>query len=260
MEPRTLGGPSTITVASGAVDTISDIIASGSLTLSSPQPAPPALPIPAGTLILSGANTFSGNVIVSSGILKVTNNQALGDTTGTTSVAADGALVLGNNVTITGEAIGSVAMRSTSPALSRRMPEPWPPGRETVTIDASGARIGAGLGGVLTISGVIQNGAGNSISIASAPGTGTLGTVVISGTANTYTGGTQNHPWCAQDRGGECPADWHHPGRRFQQRGGGFHLRLEWLQPDGRRLNADQQWGRDRRQFHHQHPAPRRRR
>lgn len=66
---------------------------------------------------------------------------------------------------------------------------PWPRGGGTVILD-SGGRIGALSGGLLELSGVIQNGTTGSL-ILSAPGAGaSLGTVRISGTANTYSGTT----------------------------------------------------------------------
>ena len=43
-----------------------------------------------GTLILSGANTYTGTTVISSGILAISNNTALGATSGNTTIAATG--------------------------------------------------------------------------------------------------------------------------------------------------------------------------
>lgn len=54
----------------------------------------------AGTLILSGANTFTGLTQIDAGTLKVGNSQALGSTAGDTQMRGGTTLVLQNNVTL----------------------------------------------------------------------------------------------------------------------------------------------------------------
>ncbi|EDY16755.1 autotransporter-associated beta strand repeat protein [Chthoniobacter flavus Ellin428] len=178
------GATSTIAVTNVAdTDTISAPITSGSLTTAG-----------AGTLVLSGANTFTGNVVVSSGNLKVTANGALGDTTGITTVANAAALILGNGVTITGETVGLTGSGANSTGALQADTGATATWAGTITIDAQGARVGAGSGGTLILSGVIQNGASNPngiLAIGEAPGAATPGTVIISGTSNTYSGVTQ---------------------------------------------------------------------
>ena len=58
-----------------------------------------------GTLVLAGANTYTGATQINAGILSVAGNLALGTTGGATTVAADGSLELQGNVNIAGEAL-----------------------------------------------------------------------------------------------------------------------------------------------------------
>jgi len=66
-----------------------------------------------GTLILSGANTYSGNTVVNKGTLAVQNNNALGNTTGTTILngANPPAVLQLENVSISNE---TITMKSDS--------------------------------------------------------------------------------------------------------------------------------------------------
>jgi autotransporter-associated beta strand protein len=59
----------------------------------------------AGTLTLSGANTYTGITNVDAGILNIQNNAALGTSAGGTMVAAGAKLQLENNITVSGEAL-----------------------------------------------------------------------------------------------------------------------------------------------------------
>ncbi|MDR3401194.1 MAG: autotransporter-associated beta strand repeat-containing protein [Chthoniobacter sp.] len=180
----TLGAPSTITVTNSTdTATLGVSIVGGALTKAG-----------AGTLVLSGTNTFTGNVIVSTGILKIANNSALGDTTGTTSVTSGASLVLTNGVTVTGETIGINGSGINSTGALQADAGASATWAGTITIDSQGGRVGAQSGGTLTISGVIQNGASNPtgvLAIGEAPGSSTPGVVIISGTSNTYSGATQ---------------------------------------------------------------------
>ncbi|MBE2282485.1 MAG: autotransporter-associated beta strand repeat-containing protein [Prosthecobacter sp.] len=170
---------SIITVTSAAhVATISEAIANGDLAKAG-----------AGTLILSGTNTFNGSVSVTAGTLSLANDSALGGASTGTSVTSSGVIELQNGVSIAGESLnlGSAGgdffggLRAAANASAT-----W---AGAVILD-SGGRVGALSGGLLELSGVIQNGTTGSLLI-SAPGSGaSLGTVRISGTANTYTGTT----------------------------------------------------------------------
>lgn len=140
-----------------------------------------------GNQTLTGANTYSGLTTVSAGILTVANNAALGTTAGGTSVLSGATLALADGITVTGETIGIAGSGGDSMgALQAIGSAEW---SGAVTIESSGARLGAQVGGVLTVSGQIQNGASNTLAISA--GIGGTGTVIISGTGNTYTGTTQ---------------------------------------------------------------------
>jgi len=59
----------------------------------------------AGTLFLSGSNTFTGATTISNGVLRAANNQALGTVAGGVTVASGAALELSNNITIGAEGL-----------------------------------------------------------------------------------------------------------------------------------------------------------
>jgi len=58
-----------------------------------------------GTLILSGANGYTGLTTVAAGVLNIQNNTALGTTAGATSVTSGAALEMQGGITVTGEAL-----------------------------------------------------------------------------------------------------------------------------------------------------------
>ncbi|MEK0447003.1 MAG: hypothetical protein RLZZ399_2324, partial [Verrucomicrobiota bacterium] len=58
-----------------------------------------------GTLLLSGANSFSGAVILSQGILRVTHSIALGTTSGAVTVSNGASLELASGIVVSGEAL-----------------------------------------------------------------------------------------------------------------------------------------------------------
>ncbi|MEZ0390170.1 MAG: beta strand repeat-containing protein, partial [Verrucomicrobium sp.] len=59
----------------------------------------------AGTLALTGASNYSGQTLVTAGILSIRHNLALGSTAGETFVSGGAKLDLRNNVTVTGETV-----------------------------------------------------------------------------------------------------------------------------------------------------------
>jgi len=182
-----------------------DVSGTGSLTISSVISE-----IPAGTaitkvggssLILSGANTFTGAVNIDAGTINIQNSTALGTGAGGVTVAKGAALEMQNNIAVTGTALsingtgvgGNGVVRNVSGNNS------WA-GAVTMTGDS---RIQSDAG-TLTVSGdesgnynLNIGGAGNvTMSGAIGTGTGTLtkdgaGTLTLSGTtANTFTGDT----------------------------------------------------------------------
>lgn len=178
-----LAAPSTITVTNtGDTDTISAAIASGALTKAG-----------AGTLVLSGTNTFSGAVnVTGTGNLKITSNTALGDTTSGTTVASGASLILGNGVTVTGEALSIAGNGSNSAGALQADNGATATWTGTITLDAAaGGRVGAGSGGTLNLTGLIQGAAAaNGLVVGEIPSAASPGTVIISGTGNTYAGST----------------------------------------------------------------------
>lgn len=133
-----------------------------------------------GTLVLGGNNTFTGAVTVSAGTLRITHANALGSTTGITTVAAGATLDLnglglGEAVTMSGTGVGAAGAlvntnTSTQAVLSGN-----------VTLSGSASIGGAGD---LKITGNVGE------SVATRPLTKVGGgTLILNGT-NTYTGTT----------------------------------------------------------------------
>ncbi len=150
----TLGGSRTVTVSSNILTVGGTIGGSGySLTKAG-----------AGTLILTGSNTYSGGTTISGGTLQAGNTAALGSTSGAATVSSGVLDLHGFNV-----GVGALSGTGTIDNLSG-------PGTSTLTVgngNASG-----------TFSGVIQN-TGGVIALTKTGG----GLLVLAGTG-TYTGGT----------------------------------------------------------------------
>lgn len=91
---------SIITDVSGSGGSIGDLILNGSLSGSGG-----ITKYGAGTLQLNGASSFDGTVTISAGTVRVSNDDALGSTTGGTEVAAGATLELNGGISITGEAL-----------------------------------------------------------------------------------------------------------------------------------------------------------
>ncbi|MGY8661495.1 autotransporter domain-containing protein [Bradyrhizobium sp. UFLA05-109] len=143
----TISGDPTFTPPSGTTQTISGVISDGA----SPGFLEMAGP---GTLVLSGANTYSGGTTISAGTLQLSGAGTLGAVTGTTTVAG-GTLDLGGTT-------------QTQAAVSL----------------AGGTIQNGNLNAAITSTGGVLNGIGGSASL-----TTTSGTTVLTGT-NTYTGGS----------------------------------------------------------------------
>lgn len=148
------------------------------------------------TATLSGANTYGGATAlgINSGALVLANSSALGDSP-SVDVAGNGtAIVLANEVTITGKRItirgngtnngSSAGNFSGSLTTSASAAATW---AGSVELGDTNGRLGTGNSGTLHISGPIL-GSGSNQSISISAGTGTsLGTVILSGT-NLFTG------------------------------------------------------------------------
>lgn len=134
-----------------------------------------------GVVTFNGVNTYTGVTRVETSTLTVGNAQALGSTANGTEVANGASLII-NNTTITGETATISGSGSGSPlgALQGRGSATW---AGDVILANNSARIGTyDASAQLTISGQISGNYGLF--------TSGLGTIVLSG-ASTYTGGTQ---------------------------------------------------------------------
>ncbi|MEI6073004.1 MAG: autotransporter-associated beta strand repeat-containing protein, partial [Verrucomicrobiae bacterium] len=154
----------------------------------------------AGTTTLNAANTFSGNTLVSAGVLNIQNATALGTTANGTSVTGGAALQIQNNITVGAEALALNGTGIASDGALRNISgtNVW---QGTVTL-GSAARINSDAGSLtfdtaansitgtqnLTLGGAGNGTVGGNITT----GTGTLtkdgaGTWTLKG-PNTYTG------------------------------------------------------------------------
>ncbi len=186
-----------------AKNTVVDMIGSGNLSISSALTGSGNLvkENTGGTLILSGNSaSYAGNIFVNAGTLQANSANALGNTTGTTTVADGATLALSGtitsaeNITVAGAGVsGAGALQGVSGTSTLS---------GTVTL-AGATTVGATTGNTLAlgaIGGAGQNlsttGAGNvNLTGAITTGNGALtvgssGTVTMSGAANTYTGTT----------------------------------------------------------------------
>ena len=133
-----------------------------------------------GTLILSGANTFTGATTVTEGTIRIENSTALGGSgtgttvnDGTTLAFANGISVASESVTVVGTGVGSNgAIRNISGANS------W-----GGTVSLGGDTTFGSDAGTLTINGAISESTGSTFTKV---GNGTI----VLGANNTYTGTT----------------------------------------------------------------------
>ncbi len=151
----------------------------------------------AGTLALSGDNTYDGTTTVDAGVLLIESDNALGATAGGTTVASGAELDLTGNITITGEILsltgsgilGVGALVSPSDGESNTYD-----GTISFTADST---IGVGTGSQLTITGQITDGPNNFGLTKTGDGTLTLpnanvhggGTVINAGVVQISNGG-----------------------------------------------------------------------
>jgi len=132
----------------------------------------------AGTLTLSGANTYTGTTTVSAGIVNIQSADALGTTAGATSVASGATLQLQGGITVGAEALslnGGAASGQTGALVNVSGTNTYG-GAVTVTASSS---ISAASGSVLNLTGgVVKNG---TVATFNGGGTINVNTVAISG-------------------------------------------------------------------------------
>lgn len=142
----------------------------------------------------SASNTYTGQTIVSEGILTVGNNNALGATGAgnNTSASGGGRVVLANSVTVTGEVLSIAGVGDNNGALQAASNATATWAGDIIVNSADDTRIGSGTGGNLIITGNIDATASTSgLGIRSAGNDTTTGTnfdntmVTLGGT---YTG------------------------------------------------------------------------
>jgi fibronectin-binding autotransporter adhesin len=153
-----------------------------------------------GTLVLSGANAYTGLTTVSAGVLNLQNALALGTTAAGTTVTSGAALQLQGGFTITGEALtlNGTGLTATGALLNLSDANTWANAivlgsatqiqSDAGTLTLSGALTGATFGLTFTGSGdtAVSGTIGTTTGTLTKTGTGTL---TLSG-ANTYTGAT----------------------------------------------------------------------
>jgi autotransporter-associated beta strand protein len=142
----------------------------------------------AGTLVLTGANSYTGLTTISEGVLNLQNATALGATDAGATVANNARLELQGGITVAGEALtitGQGGAAFYNGALnSKSGSNTW---AGPITLGGTSTRIGAEAGATLHVSGPIDSG-GNNYGVIFRPGDMTA-TVMVSG-VNTYVGDT----------------------------------------------------------------------
>jgi fibronectin-binding autotransporter adhesin len=189
----TVSGESNFAPPSGATQTISGSISDGS------SPGTVVMTGP-GTLVLSGANTYSGGTVVSAGTLQLSRADALGSITGALSVNG-GTLDLGSTsqtqnggVTLAGGTIQNGTLSSSggfaveAGAISAALA-----GGSSLTKTGSGTAMLSGAntytGGTVVSAGTLQLSAGGTVGSITGALSVNGGTVDLGGTSQTQNGG-----------------------------------------------------------------------
>ncbi len=175
-----ISGPGTLILAGSSTPTITG--PSQSLNISTTINGTQGMTIN-GSVTLSGNNIYTG-ITTSNGTLTLTNSGALGATgAGNTTTVINSSQIIVMNTTITGETatINGGGSGSTSGALQGRGNSTW---AGDLILGNSSTRIGTfDVSSQLTVSGNISGSQKLFIS--------GLGTTILSGSANSYTGDTQ---------------------------------------------------------------------
>lgn len=182
----TLSGPQTLTMASGLTPAISNSAPSRTISIAATLAGSQGLTLSntSGTLSLAGNNTYTGTTTLTSGVVTISHNNALGATGSgnNTTVGASATLILANGVKVTGETLSIDSANNPNGTIQASGIAEW--AGNILINNGTNARIGtANSSSQLTVSGVISNTVAGPLIISG------LGTVVLSG-ANTYTGGT----------------------------------------------------------------------
>lgn len=112
----------------------------------------------AGTMTLTGDSSYTGITQVSAGALVVGSNTALGSTAGGTNVSSGARVVLNGGVVVTGETItisGTGGNNNGALQTADGTSAEW---AGNIAVAGGEARLGGGVGGTLTVSGVISGG------------------------------------------------------------------------------------------------------
>ncbi len=148
------------------------------------------------SVTLSGSNNYGGttSLLTNAGSLILAHNAALGNSSSVNVAGSGAALVLahgisigGKNITVRGTGANNNTLGSFSGGLTTatNASAVW---TGSVTLGDANARIGAGNGGTLHVSGsILGSGTNQNLSLSSGS-TSSLGTTVLSGT-NSFTGG-----------------------------------------------------------------------
>ena len=199
-----LTGSNTLTVNSTAGDAINVTADSGNTTISSNLAGTSAglTKSGAGTLILSGENTYGGNTAINGGALRASHANALGTIGNGTTVSSGAALELSGGISIGAEALSLSGSGISSTGALRNISGNNAyggvisfAGATTIGSDAGTLTLSSGSSITGTNTNLTFVGAGNTtINDAIATGTGTLtkngtGTLTLGG-SNTYTGTT----------------------------------------------------------------------
>jgi autotransporter-associated beta strand protein len=192
-----LYGNQTFNVASGTTPSGQDLVISG--PVSEYNVGTTFTKSGAGTLVLSGANSFTGLTTISAGALNIQNGSALGTTAGGTSITSGAALQLQGGIAVGNEALTINGSGIASTGALRNIS-----GNNSFAggITSASASTVSSDAGTLTLTGGIVNGgfattftgAGNISESGVISGTGPLvkngtGTMTLTG-ANSYSGAT----------------------------------------------------------------------
>lgn len=165
-----------VETAGGGVSTFSGVVSGTGSTITK---------LGDGTLVLSGANTYTGTTTIQNGILEARNNSALGGTGAGTTVQSGGTLALTNNITINTEALSLSGIGEAGRGALLNIS-----GNNTYNgaITLAGASRIAAEAGTLTLGGSATiTGGGNALTFQTASASTIQANSVISGSGTSLT-------------------------------------------------------------------------